>query len=86
MVMGLMGTELSKLLVFFFLETMYQYFSGSLPYLGTALSSAYLARQAGLAASGMLTSINPETAIALLMDCLHVQVTYGAVLMSFTGM
>lgn len=58
---------------------------GSLPYLGTALTSAYLARQAGLAASGMLASINPETALGLLMDCLHVQVTYGAVLLSFTA-
>jgi len=59
--------------------------AGGLPYLGTALSSAYLARQAGLASSGVLTSVDPGVALSLLNDCLHIQVTYGAVLMSFTA-
>ncbi|KZS89959.1 hypothetical protein SISNIDRAFT_458280 [Sistotremastrum niveocremeum HHB9708] len=59
--------------------------AGALPYLGTSISSIYLARQAGIAASGGTPGVDPNLAIAILNDCLHIQVTYGAVLLSFLG-
>jgi len=59
--------------------------AGALPYLGTSISTIYLARQAGLAASGLATGVDPSIALSLLESCLHLQVTYGAVLISFAG-
>lgn len=53
--------------------------------MGTGLASAYFARQAGEAAAGVASSVDPTVALTLLQDCLHIQVTYGAVLLSFTG-
>jgi len=49
------------------------------------VASVYLARQAGMVASGLLTTIDPGVALALLRDCLNVQVTYGAILISFSA-
>ncbi|KIJ44299.1 hypothetical protein M422DRAFT_168276 [Sphaerobolus stellatus SS14] len=59
--------------------------AGALPYVVTSMSSAYFAHQAGMAANGLLTSLDPAVAMTLLQDCLHIQVTYGAVLLSFAG-
>lgn len=49
------------------------------------MASVYFAREAGLAATGVVTSMDPAVAMTLLQDCLTIQVTYGAVLMSFAG-
>ncbi|KIP12289.1 hypothetical protein PHLGIDRAFT_62022 [Phlebiopsis gigantea 11061_1 CR5-6] len=64
--------------------------AGTLPYLGTTLTTIYLARQAGEAAAGMrigsvVTSIDPGTAITVLHQALDIQVTYGAIILSFLG-
>ncbi|EJU00688.1 hypothetical protein DACRYDRAFT_23067 [Dacryopinax primogenitus] len=60
---------------------------GAAPYIGTAAATLYYARQAGLAFSGALegVTVSPETAMAILNGCAHLQVTYGAVLLSFLG-
>ncbi|PSR75380.1 hypothetical protein PHLCEN_2v9138 [Hermanssonia centrifuga] len=58
--------------------------AGGLPYLGTALTTIYLARQAGEAATGVL-SMDPGVAITILHQALSIQTTYGAVLLSFLG-
>ena len=65
----------------------YIYFglAGGLPYLGSALTTIYLARQAGEAATGIISSIDPGVAITVLHQALDIQVTYGAVLLSFLG-
>ncbi|GBE81689.1 hypothetical protein SCP_0400600 [Sparassis crispa] len=59
--------------------------AGGLPYLGTAVTTAYLAREAGLATAGITTYIDPGVAITVLDQALHLQVTYGAVMLSFLG-
>lgn len=59
--------------------------AGALPYLGTSLSTLYFARQAGQASLGTISSITPEAAVALLESSTHIQVTYGAVMLSFLG-
>ncbi|KAH9900846.1 hypothetical protein C8Q73DRAFT_636886 [Cubamyces lactineus] len=59
--------------------------AGGLPYLGTAGATVYLARQAGIAAQGLVPNIDPGVAITILDQALNVQVTYGAVLLSFLG-
>ncbi|KZT69859.1 hypothetical protein DAEQUDRAFT_811134 [Daedalea quercina L-15889] len=59
--------------------------AGGLPYLGTAAATIYLARQAGIATTGLLTNIDPGVAITVLDQALHIQMTYGAVLLSFLG-
>jgi hypothetical protein len=59
--------------------------AGAVPYFGTGLASAYFARQAGEAAAGLTSSVDPAVALTLLQDCLHIQVTYGALLLSFAG-
>lgn len=58
---------------------------GALPYLGTSLSTLYLARQASQAATGLISTPSVDNAIALLESCSYVQVTYGAVMLSFLG-
>ena len=45
----------------------------------------YLANQASLAAQGALPNIDPGVALTLLDRALHIQVTYGAVMLSFLG-
>ncbi|KAG8962097.1 hypothetical protein FRC03_004580 [Tulasnella sp. 419] len=58
---------------------------GGLPYLGTAASTLYYARQAGQLATGLPARVDYDTAISLLEQAAQVQVTYGAVLLSFLG-
>jgi len=58
---------------------------GGVPYLLTSSTTIYLAHQAGLAASGVLTSLDPGVALTLLDRALNIQVTYGAVMLSFLG-
>jgi len=59
--------------------------AGGLPYLGTAATSFYLARQAGLSAAGLLPNIDPAVMLAAMNNCLEIQATYGAVMLSFLG-
>jgi len=59
--------------------------AGAIPYIGTAATSLYFARQAGLLAAGHAARVEYDTAINLLEAALHTQVTYGAVLLSFLG-
>jgi len=59
--------------------------AGGLPYVGAAGTTIYTAIQAGSAASGAITSIDPGVAITLLHQALDFQVTYGAVMLSFLG-
>src|ERR1700761_6434737 len=60
-------------------------FAGGLPYIGASATTVYLAHQAGLAATGQLSTIDPGVAITILDQALSVQVTYGAVMLSFLG-
>jgi hypothetical protein len=60
-------------------------FAGGLPYVGASATTAYLAHQAGLAASGAHVSLDPGVALTILDQALSVQVTYGAVMLSFLG-
>ena len=59
--------------------------AGSLPYLGTSIYSVYLANQAGQAASGVASRIDPAVAMGLLDQAMSVQMTYGAVMLGFLG-
>jgi len=45
----------------------------------------YLAHQAQLAASGAVTGLDPGVALTVLDQALNLQVTYGAVMLSFLG-
>ncbi|KAJ3849504.1 hypothetical protein EV368DRAFT_67384 [Lentinula lateritia] len=58
---------------------------GTIPYVGTGATTVYLASVAGAAAAGHPTSIDPGVALTLLDQALNIQVTYGAVLLSFLG-
>ncbi|TFL07335.1 hypothetical protein BDV98DRAFT_652353 [Pterulicium gracile] len=57
--------------------------AGGLPYLGASITTVYLAKQAGLAATGI--GMDPGYAATLLNEALNFQVTYGAVMLSFLG-
>jgi len=59
--------------------------AGTLPYVGTTAFTLYAARQAGLAASGLYTAMQPAASLALLHTCMEWQITYGAVMLSFLG-
>ncbi|KAJ6483042.1 hypothetical protein DFH09DRAFT_1004994 [Mycena vulgaris] len=59
--------------------------AGGLPYLGAGATTVYLAHEAGLAAAGHLPHVDPGVAITILDQALSVQVTYGAVMLSFLG-
>ena len=59
--------------------------AGALPYLGTSAFTIYLANQAGEAASGATSKIDPGLAMSLLDQAMNVQVTYGAVMLGFLG-
>ncbi|PWN41491.1 hypothetical protein IE81DRAFT_324482 [Ceraceosorus guamensis] len=59
--------------------------AGVLPYISTAGASVYLARQTNLVANGMDTHIDYETASALLLHAQNVQISYGAIILSFLG-
>jgi hypothetical protein len=58
---------------------------GGLPYLGASATTVYLAHQAGLAATGNLANIDPGVALTIFDQALNIQVTYGAVMLSFLG-
>ncbi|KAI0311571.1 hypothetical protein OF83DRAFT_748812 [Amylostereum chailletii] len=58
---------------------------GGVPYIGSAATTCYLAREAGLATSGVITSIDPGVALTILDHALVFQTTYGAVMLSFLG-
>ena len=57
--------------------------AGALPYLGTTGASLYYASQAGQTAGKFTAQLDPAIAVELLNQALHVQVTYGAVMLSF---
>ncbi|KAG6376321.1 hypothetical protein JVT61DRAFT_2301 [Boletus reticuloceps] len=59
--------------------------AGGLPYIASAGTTVYLSHQAGLAAAGVLTKIDPGVVLTVLDQALNFQVTYGAVLLSFLG-
>ncbi|KAI0695852.1 hypothetical protein C8T65DRAFT_583938 [Cerioporus squamosus] len=59
--------------------------AGGLPYLGATGATVYLARQAGIAAQGLVPNVDPGVAITVLDQALSLQTTYGAVLLSFLG-
>ncbi|KIK59333.1 hypothetical protein GYMLUDRAFT_44694 [Collybiopsis luxurians FD-317 M1] len=58
---------------------------GTVPYVGAGATTVYLASVAGAAAAGHPTTIDPGVALTLLDQALNVQVTYGAVMLSFLG-
>jgi hypothetical protein len=59
---------------------------GTLPYVGAGATTVYCAHQAGLAAQGLAVGLDPGVALTILDQALNVQVTYGAVMLSFLGM
>lgn len=59
--------------------------AGGLPYIASAGTTVYLAHQAGLAAIGVATNLDPGIALTVLDQALNFQVHYGAVLLSFLG-
>ncbi|KAF9469374.1 hypothetical protein BDZ94DRAFT_1244303 [Collybia nuda] len=59
--------------------------AGGLPYLGASATTVYLAHSAGQAATGIATNIDPGVALTILDQALNIQVTYGAVMLSFLG-
>ncbi|KAF9227705.1 hypothetical protein BS17DRAFT_672275, partial [Gyrodon lividus] len=59
--------------------------AGGLPYIASSGTTIYLAHQAGMAAMGTATNIDPGVALTILDQALNFQVTYGAVLLSFLG-
>jgi len=59
--------------------------AGTAPYVATGITTVYFARSASLAASGVETGIDPGVALTLLDQALQLQVTYGAVILSFLG-
>ncbi|KAJ7264901.1 hypothetical protein B0H12DRAFT_992262, partial [Mycena haematopus] len=59
--------------------------AGGIPYIGAAATTVYLAHEAGMAAAGQLGHVDPGVAITILDQALSVQVTYGAVMLSFLG-
>ncbi|KAJ3858438.1 hypothetical protein EV359DRAFT_52216 [Lentinula novae-zelandiae] len=54
---------------------------GTIPYVGTGATTVYLASVAG----ANQTSIDPGVALTLLDQSLNIQVTYGAIMLSFLG-
>ncbi|KAG6868680.1 hypothetical protein C0993_011910 [Termitomyces sp. T159_Od127] len=54
-------------------------FARGLPYMGASGVTVYLAHSAGMAASGLDTTLDPGVALTLLDQALNIQVTYGAV-------
>jgi hypothetical protein len=58
---------------------------GALPYLGTSATVIYLAKQAGLVTTGSMLNMDPGVALTILDQALSIQVTYGAVMLSFLG-
>ncbi|KAF8844446.1 hypothetical protein BDN67DRAFT_894569 [Paxillus ammoniavirescens] len=59
--------------------------AGGIPYIASSATTVYLAHQAGVAAMGTVTNIDPGVALTILDQALNFQVTYGAVMLSFLG-
>ncbi|KAE8224620.1 hypothetical protein CF319_g2505 [Tilletia indica] len=59
--------------------------AGVIPYVTTAGASIYLARQAWLVGNGIDTHLDLDTAQALLLHAQNIQVSYGAIMLSFLG-
>ncbi|KAJ2923222.1 hypothetical protein H1R20_g6399, partial [Candolleomyces eurysporus] len=59
--------------------------TGGIPYIGASAMTVYTARQAGMASMGLLHTMDPGVASTLLDQALNLQVTYGAVMLSFLG-
>ncbi|KAJ3516643.1 hypothetical protein NLJ89_g984 [Agrocybe chaxingu] len=59
--------------------------AGGLPYLGASATTVYLAHQAQLATAGNAIGMDPGVALTILDQALNLQVTYGAVMLSFLG-
>lgn len=59
--------------------------AGGIPYVLASGATVYYAREAGLVIQGLDSTVNVDTALALLTHALNVQVTYGAVMLSFLG-
>lgn len=59
--------------------------AGGLPYIGTAAATIYMAQQAGTATMDLASRIDPGVAITMLDHALNIQMTYGAVMLSFLG-
>ncbi|KAM0792609.1 hypothetical protein ACM66B_005270 [Microbotryomycetes sp. NB124-2] len=59
---------------------------GLIPYAGTAAATVHLARQASIAVdASRSTGVDPEAALIVLSQVQHLQIAYGAVLLSFLG-
>lgn len=61
--------------------------AGLVPYVGTAVGTVALAREAGRVAAGerTLSGLDLQSALDLLHTVEHIQITYGAVILSFLG-
>ncbi|KAF4614617.1 hypothetical protein D9613_002606 [Agrocybe pediades] len=59
--------------------------AGGIPYVVASATTVYLAYEASLAASGAVIGMDPGVALTVLDQALNLQVTYGAVMLSFLG-
>jgi len=59
--------------------------AGLVPYVGTSMATIYCAHQAALASSPENSTLDLETAMALLHHTENIQVGYGAIILSFIG-
>ncbi|EDR03320.1 uncharacterized protein LACBIDRAFT_307419 [Laccaria bicolor S238N-H82] len=59
--------------------------AGGLPYVSASATTVYLAYQAQLATSGVDIGMDPGVALTILDQALNIQVTYGAIMLSFLG-
>ncbi|KAF8350405.1 hypothetical protein F5887DRAFT_939031 [Amanita rubescens] len=59
--------------------------AGGIPYVAASATTVYTAYAAGLAASGVVSYMDPVAALAVFDRALEFQVTYGAVMLSFLG-
>ncbi|WVW85449.1 hypothetical protein I302_107487 [Kwoniella bestiolae CBS 10118] len=65
---------------------LYTGLAGTIPYLGTSLSIVALAREASLAAAGESPAgLDLATCLSYLHTMEHIQITYGAIILSFLG-
>lgn len=60
---------------------------GTVPYLGTSAATVLLAREASIASSGgnNISGLDLETALSYLHTVEHIQIAYGATILSFLG-
>ncbi|KAF5358204.1 hypothetical protein D9756_001276 [Leucocoprinus leucothites] len=84
LMLGLAGKWLSRPIVFRDANNKF-FWKGGLPYVGASLTTIWLAREANLAIYGIIGGIDPGVALTVLDQALNLQVTYGAVMLSFLG-